>query len=362
LTKINTMRIYWILATVCILLAACNGKDDKKETGGSGFRDTEFSKSFNLLNLKYHISDTALLTMKPGEKPLNLSGKNHFPDSLTVAFFGKGVKPKFYPLGKAINGDLEVYLVLKAVDGNRHAAFMLCYDGAMNYKDGLLLCASDDNPKTITSATMDKSFNIVMRNELFNSSEDIQVTEKSVIFNPEGFFMDVVNNDSEKKQVMQNPLDTLPGKGKFAGDYSAGEGNFISIRDGRDTGEIIFFYHFEKGEECNREIKDYAKINSKNSARFQKDGDPCVFSMAFNGNQLVLKEDEGCGNYRGLDCTLNGVFTKKKKTGSPADSAKEIPNAPPVKKPAVKTPPSAKKDQKTVTPVKKAPVKHDDVQ
>lgn len=354
--KINAMRRILLLATVCACFMGCGGKKDNKDNAGTGFTDTEFTRAFPLLNLKFQITDSVLQKNNAAEKPLVVAGKNFFPDSLVTAFFGKGSKPKFYPIGKAVNGDKEIYLVMKGVNGNQYGAFLLCYDDKMNYKDGLLLCANDSDPKTYASATIDKSFNIVIRNELYHSSEDIQVTERALIYNSEGFFMDVLNNDSEKKQAMVNPLDTLSSKGKFSGDYAAADArNFISIRDGKDSSLIEFFYHFEKGEGCNKEIKDNATINSKNTALFRKDGDPCVLTFSFSNNQLTVKEEQGCGNYRGLNCTLNGVFTKLKKKATAADSAKKAPAAPlknkPVAKPAVKTP----------APVKKAPVKYDDV-
>lgn len=320
-----------LFAAAFLCLASCGGKKKEKTTPDTGLTENEFTKAFPVVNLKYQVSDSMLANSNTGKQPLALAGKNYFPDSLLAAYFGKNAKLKCYPLGKAVNPGKEVYLVMHGTDGERHAAFLLCYDQKLAYKDGLLLCATDNDPKSYASASIDRSFSIVTRMETYPGGEGMKVTERALMFGPDGRFMDILSNDPGQKQTMENPLDTMPAKGKFAGDYASGEQNFISIRDGRDSNEIVFFYHFEKGDDCSREIKDYARMNSKNTAVFKKDGDPCVFTLSFTGTQVTLKEEQGCGNYRGLDCTLNGIFTKKKKAVAASDTLKKKTVAPPKK-------------------------------
>ncbi len=360
MTKINAMRKAVLLLSVCCaLLAACGGKKDKNEETTAGFKENEFTRSFPSLNLKFQLSDSLLARTGKQDKPIAVTGKNYFPDSLVYAVFGKGAKPKFYPLGKAANGSEELYVVLKAVEGDKQAAFLLCYDGSLIYKDGLVFCESDNDPKTFHSASLDRSFNIIIRKETYHTREDISVVERALVYNAEGFFMDVMNNDPEKKLALVNPIDTLAAKGKFSGDYAAQGQNFISIRDGKDSGEFIFYYYMDKGEDCRNTIRDVARLTSKNTAVFKKDGDPCVFTFTFGNNQVTLKEEDGCGNYRGLNCTLNGSFSKKKKLNLGADTAKTT--TPPAAKPKPKPAADPKKETKPPPP-KKAPVKYDDVQ
>jgi hypothetical protein len=364
LGKINAMRRVILLLLACAYLIGCGGKSEKKNAATGNFKDNDFTGPFPYLELRYHVADSTLMNNIAGERPLTVIGKNYFPDSLIQSFFGKGAKPKFYPLGKARNGDKEIYVAMKAVDGEQRAAFLFCYDGQLNYKDGLILCHTDNNPATSSSATIDKSFNIMIHNETRHSSDDIEVKDQSLVYNSEGFFMDVVNNDPEKEQAMENPLDTFPAKRKYSGDYAADANNFVSIRDGKDSGTFMFYYYFEKKEGCSNKIKDIATFNSKNTALFRKDGDPCVFSFTFNGNQLSIKEDHGCGNYRDMDCTLNGVFSLRKKGSLVADTAKRT-TKPVVAKPVdtkSKPAPKAKPEPPKKPLVKKAPVVHEEVQ
>lgn len=361
MSKINAMRKAVLLFSVCALIAACGGKTDQDNPSTASFKENEFTRLFPAINLKYQLSDSLLARTGKNEKPI-AAGKNYIPDSLIQSVFGKGAKPKFYPLGKVANGSEELYVLVNGADGDKQAVFLLCFDGALNYKDGLVFCETDNDPKTFCSASIDKSFNIMIRKEIHHSREDISVVDRALVFNAEGFFMDVMNNDPEQKLAIVNPIDTLSAKGKFSGDYAASAAqNFISIRDGKDSNEFVFYYYMDKGEDCRNTIRDVARFTSKNTAVFKKDGDPCVFTFTFGNNLVTLKEEDGCGNYRGLNCTLNGSFSKKKKLNLAADTAKkEQPVAP---KPKPKTTPEPKKEVKKVpVPPKKAPVVHEEVQ
>jgi len=109
-----------------------------------------------------------------------------------------------------------------------------------------------------------------------------------------------------------NPIDTLTKKHKYAADYTSGKMNLVSIRDGRRPDRLNFFVHFEKGKDCSGELKGEAIIRSANTAEYNKDGDPCKLKFIFSSSSVTLKEVEGCGSYRPLNCSFNGSFSKKK--------------------------------------------------
>jgi hypothetical protein len=125
----------------------------------------------------------------------------------------------------------------------------------------------------------------------------------------------------DKPTELINPIDTLPRKNKFSADYGSGKMNLVSIRDGKRNGLIRFFIHFEKGNgECTGELKGEATIRSSNMAEYREDGDPCILKFIFSGGSLSLKEEEGCGSRRGLQCLFDGSFERKKEIKpKPAD-------------------------------------------
>jgi hypothetical protein len=112
-----------------------------------------------------------------------------------------------------------------------------------------------------------------------------------------------------------NPIDTLPRKNKFSGDYVKDKRNFVSIRDGRSSKELLLFIHIEKGD-CTGEIKGSLILTSSSTAVYRQSGDPCQLSLQFGSNSVSIKEDGGCGAHRGLDCSFDGTFKRKKEAKS----------------------------------------------
>ena len=125
----------------------------------------------------------------------------------------------------------------------------------------------------------------------------------------------------EENADLINPIDTLPRTRKFAGDYTKGKRNIVSIRDGRTPNQAVAFVHIEKDDgECIGELKGDILFTSSTRAVYRQGGDPCVLEFSFASSSVSLKEVEGCGNHRELNCTLDGSFTKKKE---PRPSAKK---------------------------------------
>jgi hypothetical protein len=312
-----------ILALLLIpIIYSCAGSKDKSAKGdvvvNETVSDNDFTNQFENLGLKFMLSDTALDRMAKEAKPLAVAGKDFFPDSLVRGYFGAGAKPKYYAVGKVQNGDSEMYVIMRAVTPEKRAAFLLCYDDQLRYKDGVLFCQTDSDPKTNFWGVIDKDYNIKVVREERNGPDDVVITDQNMVYNASsGKLMMAVNNNPEQDLAIINPIDTLPQTRKYAGDYGIDKSNYISVRDGKDSSEFLFFYVFKKGGDgCEGEIKGKGTYGSGNMAQFRQDGDPCVINFTFTNSQVTVKEDHGCGNYRGLDCKFDGVYPKKKKTGS----------------------------------------------
>jgi hypothetical protein len=110
-----------------------------------------------------------------------------------------------------------------------------------------------------------------------------------------------------------NPIDTFPRKYKYAADYGNGKLNLVSIRDGRKNDRLSFFVHFDKNSgACSGDLKGEAIIKSPVVAEYREGGDPCVLRFRFASSCVTVKEVEGCGSHRGLRCSFNGTFPRKK--------------------------------------------------
>ncbi len=366
------MKHFFLILVIVLSIFACKNKSEKSSTPIVTI-ENEFTKQFANIELPITVADTTIDRNKQSEKPLKIYGKKYFPDSLFATYFERSEKLNYYSIGKAQNLDQEIYVIMKATNGTKKAAYLLCYDNQLNYKDGALLCKTDELTRTSFMATLKKDFNITIRKTEYIQGEEPKLTESFMVFNNIGVLGEMVTNDSDEEMDLNNPIDTLQQTKKYTGDYYYDKKNFVSLRDSKDSGKLIFFYHFEKNkQDCNGEIKDVIYMTGSSTAVFMKDGDPCKINITFSGNNLSIVEESGCGNKRPLDCDLNGTFTKKTKKvdNSKKDKSKPLPitevtdgTKKPVnttKKPAVKKP-TAKPAPKPTTTTKPA-VKQVEVQ
>jgi hypothetical protein len=99
--------------------------------------------------------------------------------------------------------------------------------------------------------------------------------------------------------------------------------NLVSVRDGRKPDRISFFIHVEKNNgDCSGELKGEAMLRAPGTAEYRQDGDPCVLKFIFSKSSVTLKEEGGCGSRRGLQCSFNGSFARKKFSKPPASAKK----------------------------------------
>jgi len=110
-----------------------------------------------------------------------------------------------------------------------------------------------------------------------------------------------------------NPIDTLQRKHKYAADYVKDKLNLISIRDHGETGKLNFFIHIDRNNgECSGELKGVAKLISGNTAIYKQQGDGCSLEFRFSSSSVSVKEVEPCGAHRGVKCSFDGSFPRKK--------------------------------------------------
>lgn len=178
------------------------------------------------------------------------------------------------------------------------------------------LLRNDYNDGYRHSININKEPTFLMHREKTDKNKQLLFTEIGWVYNEGSNFMVVINDGNEDKQrndEIINPIDTLPALGKLSGNYVKDPKNFIAIRDGRDANTYRFFIHFEKKEgTCTGELKGTLKISAANGAVYKESGDPCSLSFVFNQNEVTIKETGGCGNHRGMQCSFNDTYEKKK--------------------------------------------------
>jgi hypothetical protein len=271
---------------------------------------------FKPIDLPITIADTSIAnttdTTSIGYKAL----LQFIPDTVLVQLQLNKKNITAKPLGK-IEKKEELYLLITATEKKKRTVVAFVFNKKNEYKAYKQLLNTSNNDGYTHSVNINKEPTFTIIKEKINTqTKQLQFTRMGWAFNSENAFIVVLNdsNEDEKKtNTILNPIDTLPKKNKLSGDYIENTKNFMSIRDGKNDKQYLFFIHFEKKEgSCVGELKGELVMKDETHGVYSANGDPCVVDFTFNGNNVTLKEQGSCGNKRGIDCYFNDTFIKKK--------------------------------------------------
>ena len=298
-----------------VLVFACKSK--KVSLAGNEPVDVhEFIEYFQPIKLPVQFSDTVLTRKGSDSVEIGHAIFAQFvPDSILVRSFGKSIKPKLFPVGKAGTKSEETYIFVKAISPAKKILYVLCFDKSEKFVAAKVLIALDGESRMTWLATMDSKYTITILRQRKTEGQ-VFYKKEAYVFNSAGVFTLILTESNEPKSgsaQVYNPIDTLPRKHKFSGDYAQDKRNFVSVRDWKDGSKMQFFVHFEKDQgTCKGELKGEAKFVGTNIARYKTNGDGCVMEFAFSASEVRIKELEGCGNHRDIKCFFEGSFEKRK--------------------------------------------------
>jgi hypothetical protein len=299
------------IVLVVVILWSCKSKKNE----GNGFSYEKFAELFPPAQTSYQISDADLSSNKDTTVIRSAEFAKLIPDSVKTKLFNKGSKIKYIALARVKAPKSTSYYVVKAISGNKKVALLLPFTN--NQFDAVLPFLVPDNDATTTQvSSIDKSSAITK--SITQKKRGGETAEGRDVYQyvPEAKQLTLLlTNPLNHTAEVINPIDTLPRKNKFSGDYVKDKRNFVSIRDGRSSKELLLFIHIEKGD-CTGEIKGSLILTSSSTAVYRQSGDPCQLSLQFGSNSVSIKEDGGCGAHRGLDCSFDGTFKRKKEAKS----------------------------------------------
>jgi hypothetical protein len=308
------MKKIYLFLLALISFSSCKNSDSN--LGGNKIVDAAtFIKAFPIITFPATISDTAL---------------KHFGDTLVIS---KEVFTRFIA-----DSALQLFT------GNENN-YIIHPAGILDKKEGDFLLVKFASPKQIKLGVFvlnDKHkflsvFPLLNTGEKDGYKHSVTITEEPTfiikkekiannasLYSRSGFaystslnsFAKVLsdsNEDTVKNNEIINPIDTFPATNKFSGEYFADAKNFISIRDGKNALTYAFFIHFEKNNgDCTGELKGMMSLTGEKTAMYSESGDPCTIDFKFTSNAISVKEQNNCGNHRGITCPFNFTFKKKK--------------------------------------------------
>lgn len=316
----NKLRTCVIGLVVLLCLAGCKSKKKVSMTGDDPVEPADFIEFFQPLKLPFYYADSSLQKTKKENDSLLISYQvftQIIPDSVLTKLYGKGAKPRIYAMGRSTGPNNEIFLLVKAILGTKKAVVVLGFDKEYNFAGALTALRPDQLAATQQAMVVDRRHTITKTMMRRNKDGSLSEGKDVYALNADSRLFYLVMTDAleDKPSELINPIDTLGRKQKWTADYGSGKMNLVSIRDGRRSTELRFFIHFDKDNgKCTGELKGEAIITGSNTAEYRKDGDPCKLKFIFSAGSVTLKELEGCGSYRPLNCSFDGSFARKKDT------------------------------------------------
>ena len=316
------MRHFRLLLILSALLFACHNKPAKssgvEEEGNNNsgeFNYEAFSKKFSSLKTPYQLTDSALLQNEDTTSIKASDIKPFIADSITNKIFGKTAKPKYIALGKIHVPKEETYYVVKATAGSRKAALLITFNKENQFSATFPFLAVDDDPATTQTSAIDKAYTISRSVSRKGKNDIVKEGRDVYVYNNDAKQFTLIMTDllDESNAELVNPIDTFPRQNKLTGDYIKDKKNMVSVRDGRRPNELRVFVHFEKDKgACTGELRGDALIITGNRAVYRQGGDPCVLEFSFTPTAVTIREQEGCGSHRGVQCLFEGTYPRKK--------------------------------------------------
>lgn len=310
------MKKSMLVLVLPFLLMCCKGKKIKLEDGDE-VSISDFIEFFPDAGLPFRMADSTITRKETDSLLIGYTIFTQFvPDTVLSRQFGKKGKPKIYPLGKVVIKKNETYLFIKAMSPSRKAGYVLVFDKEQKFVASMPLVIADSDPSTSQQAEMDTKYTITTLRQKKSSAGQLLYKKDAYVFNSAGIFTLILTESNDMSNAVNtviNPIDTLPRKNKFSGDYVIDSKNFVSIRDGKKEGSLMFFIHFEKDKgTCVGELKGEALFTGASKAVFRQSNGPCVIDFNFTSSRVSIKESGACGTYRDIKCFFEGSFIKKK--------------------------------------------------
>ncbi|MEO8711455.1 MAG: hypothetical protein ABI405_04990 [Parafilimonas sp.] len=309
------MRKLFLLVMVILSVASCkNSKTDLSGTEKISAED--FIKAFPEIDLPVSIADTGLKNFGDTVVISKTVFAEFIPDTAFAKFLGKAnAAVIIHPAG--IIHKKEMYYLLAKFSSSRKiqlAVFLL--DEKHKFLASLPLLNNSDNDKYDHSVSITEEPAFIRKRAKFTADNKSLYSRNGFAYSASlNSFAEVLhdsNEDTARNNEIINPIDTLPATNKYSADYGTDKKNFISVRDGKNAVTYSFFIHFDKNNgDCVGELKGMMTLTDEKNAVFTESGDPCVIDFKFAKNTIQIKEQNNCGNHRGITCPFDFTFKKK---------------------------------------------------
>ncbi len=306
------MRKFLLLTLMAGLLAACKNKPKKIDDEDKVLTFADFKAFFPATALSYKLSADSFKRRIPDTFALKAKVVKQFlPDTLAKGVFAE--RPRYFPRAYFKTDGMQ-YFIVEGTGKAGSAAWLCLFDKQGAFLRRHLVARNLPGSNVRAGVVIDNKLNIKVTTETQRAPGQISTREDVYGVNPDGTLALILTNSNEPTNLgVYNPIDTLPRKHKFSGNYSAGEQNLVSIRDGETAREFQFFVHFSRDKgACSGEVDGTGRFTGANTGQYRDKRSNCIIDFRFGAGKVTITET-GCGAYRGIKCFFEGTYVKKKK-------------------------------------------------
>jgi hypothetical protein len=306
------MKRFLLLLLALGVLAACKSKK-KPGSGDEPMTLEDFQALFTPGTLPYRLTADTLQLKMADSLSLDTAAMRFLTDTLTRGDFSKTERVKYFPLQR-IPGNTVDYMVVKAAGNSQSVGYLCLLDKKGKYLNRIRVANTGSADGTLLSLQLDSKNVIKISSEKRLSGSRSALKEDFYMANADGTVTLIMTNSNGPTNAGQifNPIDTLPRKHKFSGDYTSGDMNIVSIRDGEDAKTFQFFITFTKDNgNCKGELSGRGHYIAGNRGEYKDKESSCGIAFQFSSGRVNIREIGGCGAYRGIKCFFEGGFVKK---------------------------------------------------
>jgi hypothetical protein len=313
INNFSMKKFYWGLL-VLICFAACKNSEADLN-GNDKVTADNFLKAFHELNFPVIISDSTLKNFGDSTVISKAVFAQYISDSALQSFTGNSDDYIIHPAGSLHKKEAD-FLLAKFSSPKQNKLGVFVLDDKHKFLAAFPLLSNAQKDNYIHSVSITEEPTFIFKKEKIVNNKSLYSRNGFAYNAASKTFAEVLhdsNEDTMRNNEVINPIDTFPSTNKYSGDYIKDEKNFIAVRDGKSATTYAFFIHFDKKNgDCTGELKGMMSLTDEKTAVFTESGDPCVINFKFTSNSIIIKEQDNCGNHRGITCPFDFTFKKEK--------------------------------------------------
>src|ERR1700733_9498284 len=193
------MNKYLLPVLLSGLFISCGNKKVSLAENNDKVDVHDFVGFFQPLGLPYQVGDTLLRRKEAENSVIHYAIFTRFvPDTVLSRYFGQGVKPRLYAIGKVEVPDNETYLFVKGVTQTRKVLYVLCFDKKNKFAAFRPAIYADNEPGVSGQVAMDGKYTLTITHQRKAADGQLFYKKDAYVYNDAGAFTLIMTESNEE--------------------------------------------------------------------------------------------------------------------------------------------------------------------